>query len=413
MIIYKKDNSVRLQVHQSDDSEMIQEISGEEYVLFKFKSNVFTTFEVGDYITVYGQTFTLKKVVAPIEKNGTNRFDYTLKFKSTMDDLGEVNFQLFDNTTISVVPAYNTSTTYSQGDVVSYHTLHWKYISSTPTAGNAPAENEYWAIKSTITCYVPPYNSATTYTYGDTVDYNNNYFMHIGSVDTAGVAPVEGEHWTVVKTAPMWDFSTILTPTRYAQLIVDNMNRARPNQTWTVGYCIPAEPKESTFSNVKCLDAASSIAELFETEFWVEGYSVNFGKRSNVTSITMQFGKGGGFTKVIRNEVTESRKVTRLIALGGEANLLGTYRNGSKRLMLPNRYYLDADNIDLSSPLEDTQTWDDIIPTMQHATEDTTRQRRITQVIRFCIVDIRGIASQQLQGLRQRKERIGSIAKVL
>lgn len=370
MIIYKKDNSVRLQVHQSDDSEMIQEISGEEYVLFKFKSNVFTAFEVGDYITVYGQTFTLKKVVAPIEKSGTNRFDYTLKFKSTRDDLGEVNFQLFDNTTISVVPAYNPSTTYSQGDVVSYHTLHWKYISTTPTSGNAPAENEYWAIKSTVTSYVPPYNSATTYTYGDTVDYKNNYFMHIGSVDTVGVAPVEGEHWTVVKTAPMWDFSTILTPTRYAQLIVDNMNRARPNQTWTVGYCIPAEPKESTFSNVKCLDAASSIAELFETEFWVDGYSVNFGKRSNVTSITMQFGKGGGFTKVVRNEVTESRKVTRLIALGGEANLLGTYRNGSKRLMLPNRYYLDADNIDLSSPLEDTQTWDDIIPTMQHATED-------------------------------------------
>jgi hypothetical protein len=370
MIIYKKDNSVRLQVHQSDDSEMIQEISGEEYVLFKFESNVFTTFEVGDYITVYGQTFTLKKVVAPIEKSGTNRFDYTLNFKSTRDDLGEVNLQLFDNTTISVVPAYNPSTTYSQGDVVSYHTLHWKYISPTPTSGNAPAENEYWAIKSTITSYVPPYNSATTYTYADTVDYNNNYFMHIGAVDTVGVSPVEGDHWTVVKTAPMWDFSTILTPTRYAQLIVDNMNRARPNQTWTVGYCIPAEPKESTFSNVKCLDAASSIAELFETEFWVDGYSVNFGKRSNVTSITMQFGKGGGFSKVVRNEVTESRKVTRLIALGAERNLLGTYRNGSKRLMLPNKYYMDADNIDLSSPLEDTQTWDDVYPCMQHATED-------------------------------------------
>ena len=50
MIIYKKDNSVRLQVHQSDDSEMIQEISGEEYALFKFKSNVFTTFEVGEKV---------------------------------------------------------------------------------------------------------------------------------------------------------------------------------------------------------------------------------------------------------------------------------------------------------------------------------------------------------------------------
>ena len=57
MIIYKKDNSVRLQVHQSDDSEMIQEISGEEYVLFKFESNVFTTFEVGDYITIWSDFY--------------------------------------------------------------------------------------------------------------------------------------------------------------------------------------------------------------------------------------------------------------------------------------------------------------------------------------------------------------------
>lgn len=370
MNIYSKYNILRSNLHASEDSELIQEISGEEYVNVKLSSNYFIPFQIGDYVTVYGSTYRLKKIPSPIDKNGSNRFEYTLKFESNRADLADVNLQLFDNTTIEVVPAYNPSTTYSSGNVVSYHTLHWQYINATPSSGNTPAENDYWALKSTVTNYVPDYSAATNYTYGNIVSYNNNYYMHIGSTDTAGVAPVEGEHWTVVKTAPMWDFSTILTPTRYAQLIVDNMNRARPNQTWTVGYCIPAEPKETTFSNVKCLEACSSIAELFETEFWIDGYSINFGKRSNATAITMAYGKGNGFKKVTRNEVTESRKVTRLIALGAEKNLLGTYRNGSNRLMLPNKYYLDAVDIDLSSPMEDTQTWDEIYPTMQHATEN-------------------------------------------
>ena len=379
--IYDKNNAVRVKLHvddgsavqavyNEDDAALNQEISNEEFVNIRITSVAFISFQVGDYLEAYGNTYRLKKVPAPIDKNGSNRFEYTLKFESNRADLAEVNLQLFDNTTVGVVPAYNQATTYSQGDVVSYHTLHWQYINATPSAGNTPAENDYWALKSTVTNYVPDYSAATNYTYGNIVSYNNNYYMHIGPTDTAGVHPVEGEHWTVVKTAPMWDFSTILTPTRYAQLIVDNMNRARPNQTWTVGYCVPAEPKETTFSNVKCLEACSSIAELFETEFWVDGYSVNFGKRSNTTAITMAYGKGNGFKKVTRNEVTESRKVTRLTALGAERNLPGTYRNGSTRLMLPNKYYLDSSNIDISTPLEDPQTWNDVYPTMQHATED-------------------------------------------
>ena len=38
--------------------------------------------------------------------------------------------------------------------------------------------------------------------------------------------------------------------------------------------------------------------------------------------------------------------------------------------MLPDGYYLDADNIDLNNPLEGTMTWDDIYPYMAHATDD-------------------------------------------
>ena len=60
----------------------------------------------------------------------------------------------------------------------------------------------------------------------------------------------------------------------------------------------------------------------------------------------MAYGQGNGLKDIVRSEVSNTKKVTRLIALGSERNILGTYRNGSPRLMLPTNYYMDSDNID-------------------------------------------------------------------
>jgi chitodextrinase len=366
--IYTKTNAIRLIVNDSDDSQIYQELSGEEYVTLSIKIDHYVPFSVGDYITVFGNVYSLKKIPAPVDKNSTIEFIYTLKFESSRADLGDVNFQLFDNTTIDVVPAYNPANSYQIGNVCAYRDLYWECIS--PVTNIAPAENDYWALRSTVTNYVQPYNDATTYSYGDIVQYDYNYFKHIGSVDTVGVTPIEGDNWTIIRTAPQWDFSITLTPQRYAQLVVDNMRRARPKQNWIVGYCMPASPKVLSFSCVKCLDALGTISEAFETEFWIDGYSVNIGKRAHSTGLTFKYGENNGLENITRGELSENKKVTRLIALGGTQNLLGTYRNGSNRLMLPNRYYLDADNIDLDMPLEDTQIWEDIFPSMSHATDD-------------------------------------------
>ena len=373
--IYKSDGTIRIAIHESADSYVNPKISDEEYAQINFISGDIIPFEVGDYVSLYGMYYTLLKVPTPLKKLASTHWDYKLKFESPRADCDNVNLQLFDNTTSALTPAYNPLSTYVKGDVVVYHTLSWECTSNTSINGIAPEEGQYWQIKSNVTHAVADYISSNTYSYGDEAVYNYCIWKHIGSVDTYGVHPEEGEHWTQLTTAPKWDFSAVLTPTRWAQLFCDNMNRARPNQNWSVGLCLPDQPKEQAFSNVSVLSAVGSIAEMYETEFWIgqtshNNYAINIGKKSSVTALTMKYGSAYGFKNIERDEVTENKKTTRLIALGGTKNLLPTYRGGSKRLMLPDKYYLDSNNIDIKNPLEGTYTWDDIYPCMMHATDD-------------------------------------------
>jgi len=284
----------------------MQTVADEEYVTFKFKYTSVVDFQVGDNLTVYGSKYILRKLPTPIVKNGSNNYEYTLKFQSPRAICNEVNFTLFDDT----------------------------------------------------------------------------------------------------DTPAIYDFPVTLSPKKYAELIVNNMNRIRTNENWVVGQCIDATPKEGTFSNASCLTAMVDIATLFETESWVSiadngDYEVNIGKRVYVSEeeLILEQGKNKGLTKITRNESTTTTKVTRLVALGGETNIRGTYRNGSPRLMLPDSPYIDSENIDLDNIIEKVVTWDDIYPSLEHATEDfsiTTAYTAGAQVLYNniswdCVTDCVGI----------------------
>lgn len=373
--IYKSDGTIRTTQHESPDSYFNPKISDEENAQINFEIGEYINFEVGDYILLYGFYLTLYSIPTPLKKSSNNRYSYQLKFESPRYGMSKVNLLLFDNTTSLQTPDYNPLATYSKGNVVKYHTLYWECVSDSPITGITPEEGQYWQLKSNVTHEVPEYNPATTYTSGDEVTYNLCIWKHIGAVDTVGVHPEEGDSWTQITTAPDFDFSAVLTPRRWAQLFCDNMNRARPKENWSVGYTISDQPKEQAFTNAYVLDALGGTAELYNTEFWIgqlshNNYTINIGKKSNQTSLVMKYGGGNGFKNIERDEVTENNKITRLVALGGTSNIPSTYRGGSKRLMLPNSYYLDADNIDLNNPLEGTMTWDDIYPCMLHATDD-------------------------------------------
>lgn len=333
MIIYTKTGAVRATIHESSDAEVLLQISDEEYFQTKVDLSSYVDFSVGDYVTVYGQVYHIAKKPTP-EKKGSNSYSWTLKFVSAREYLAGVNFSLFDNTTLN---AYDADTIYCMDSVVSNNGSNWRYIYETATKGNTPAENTYWTQIFQWT--------NTAYTEGVFV-YNLNVVYRC--LTTGTFALVEGANWTVVNTAPMWDFSTVLSPTGYAQMICDCMNAEVPTQHWVVGSCLAAMPRQLAFSNIQCLEASASIADLFETEFFVDmdgtDYRLNFNKISYTADpqVELAQGEGNGLTNISCQENTETKKVTRLIALGGTRNLNGTYRNGSPRLMLPDRYFIDS-----------------------------------------------------------------------
>jgi len=368
MIIYDKSNQIRLDAHESTDSEILFQISNEEYASIKFELNSWISFDAGDYVTLFGNRYTLMDKPAPIAVNGTNRYSYTLKFESPRAFLDKVNFELFDDTTLLIINKYDVKTIYVKGSVVQSDTnVVWRFIYDTPKSGIALEEGIYWT-------QVP------SYSFGNYVAENYVYILNVVylCLKNTSIAPVEGEFWTVVNTAPAFDFTSILTPHGYAELLVGNMNRARPNQHWVVGNCIASNPLTQAFSNMTCLGALTSICNLFQTEHWIDMvlinevncFRININKLAYITTPTIQLEQGNGLTSITKQEVSGTSKITRLVALGSTSNLYGTYRNGSNRLMLPNRYYIDSLNIDTQNPLEGVVTFDDIKPELHHATDD-------------------------------------------
>ena len=378
MIVYTKEGLIRVEADESSDSEVLFQISNEEYASAKFELNSWIPFDTGDYVNLFNNRYTLLDKPAPIVVNGTNKYSYTLKFESPRAFLDKVNFELFDDTSLLVINSYDAKTIYCKGSVVLASTnLVWRFIYDTPTVGSALTEGAYWT-------QVPSYSSGS-YVKGNYVHILNVVYL---CLKNTSIAPVEGEFWTVVNTAPAFDFTSILTPRGYAELLVSNMNRARPNQTWVVGSCIASNPLSQAFSNVTCLGALTSVCNLFQTEHWIDmdgdNFRININKLAyiapkiiqdpqvlNYTNTdTLILEQGNGLTSITKQEVSGTSKITRLVALGSTSNLYGTYRNGSNRLMLPNRYYLDSLNIDTQNPLEGVVTLDDIKPELHHATED-------------------------------------------
>ena len=364
MIIYTSLNTTRIDTHESSDSEVISQISNEEYATIKLELNSWIPFDAGDHVYLFDNKYTLLDKPSPIDINGSNRYSYTLKFESSRAFLDQVNFELFDDTSLLVIDKYDPKTIYCKGNVVSSSTnIVWRFIGDTPSVGIALIEGAFW---TQVASY-----STGNYVSGNYVYISNVVYL---CLKNTSLQPVEGEFWTVVNTAPAFDFTSILSPKDYAKLLCDNMNRARPNQHWIVGSCIGANPLSQAFSNVTCLGALTTISNLFQTEHWIDmdgnNFRININKLAIITNPIIRLEQGNGLSSITKQEVSGANKITRLVALGSEKNLYGTYRNGSNRLMLPNRYYIDSSNIDPNNPLEGVQTWDDVMPELHHATDD-------------------------------------------
>lgn len=130
-------------------------------------------------------------------------------------------------------------------------------------------------------------------------------------------------------------FSLDGSPAEHLQKVIDNLNRISGTNTWVLGSVISAPNQNIEYNNVFCSEALSLISDAFETEWWIEGNTLNLSRCEYGDLVELGYMKG--LTELNREENANDVKFfTRLIPLGATRNIdRKTY--GFSRLQLPNR----------------------------------------------------------------------------
>lgn len=137
-------------------------------------------------------------------------------------------------------------------------------------------------------------------------------------------------------------FSYEGSPRDHVQKVVDSLNYMEGGNRWVTGTVIDAPNLSLDYNNVFCDQALTELAGKLETEWWIEGYTVNLCRCEFGEAV--ELGYLHGLTNLQRSDNnTDVRFFTRLIPLGSTKNIdKGLY--GFKRLQLPGREkYVDKD----------------------------------------------------------------------
>ena len=130
-------------------------------------------------------------------------------------------------------------------------------------------------------------------------------------------------------------FSLDGSPREHLQKWVDNMNRIYGEERWRIGDVIDAPNQNIEYSNTTCWDALASMAEIFSTEWWSDGFYINLCRCERGERVELGYGKG--LTSLTPTENSDDVKFfTRLIPLGSTRNI-DRSRYGFSRLQLPDR----------------------------------------------------------------------------
>lgn len=185
-------------------------------------------------------------------------------------------------------------------------------------------------------------------------------------------------------------FNLTTTLSTFAELICSNMNAFLGVDYWRVGN-IPEELSTKTvalsFDGVTCWDAVLNIANLFDTEWWVDddaspaSVTLNFGKCLHGEA--EQFAEGGVVIKMpIAKRGVNADYGTRFYVFGGTRNIPKNYRHteqggvtnhiSERRLLLPKgRQYIDAvENLAPQDVVEQVVFLDDIYPKNEETITD-------------------------------------------
>ena len=127
-------------------------------------------------------------------------------------------------------------------------------------------------------------------------------------------------------------FSYDATAADHLRLICDNINRIKGADTWRVGEVISTGNVNIEYDNMFCFDALSEIAKKFDTEWWIDGSTINLSRCEHGTIVPLGYGKGLRRLTRVANDTVPF--FTRLYPLGSTRNIVQS-DYGYKRLQLP------------------------------------------------------------------------------
>lgn len=155
------------------------------------------------------------------------------------------------------------------------------------------------------------------------------------------------------------DFSIMGTAEDCLNVILANANRAQSG--WSKGTVDETEVKNVSFSDCKCLEAISKIADEFELEYWIDSdKSIHFTERKPVSGYSFEYGKAKGLKDTTRSVLEGGSLVTRLYVKGAEKNLPKNYRGGQKNLRIDVPYL--EKNTNVYGIKEHIESFPDIFP---------------------------------------------------
>lgn len=146
-------------------------------------------------------------------------------------------------------------------------------------------------------------------------------------------------------------------PRELCDLIIYNLKRVFPDAPWKLGFVIDAEPLSIDFSAQNCLEALSTIANAFTTEYLFEGYTINLYKKQLNSGLVLEYGQNNTLYGLTRQNADNSNIITRLYAYGSNKNIGSNYRFGAQYLRMADGLFIEKTN-DPSWIVEDTVYFD-------------------------------------------------------
>lgn len=130
-------------------------------------------------------------------------------------------------------------------------------------------------------------------------------------------------------------FSLNASPALHLQKWVDNMNRIYGEERWSIGETVDLPKRNIEYNNVTCFEALFLMSDVFETEWWADGFKMNLTRCERGDRV--ELGYMQGLTSLTQSENSDDVKFfTRLIPLGSTKNI-DRSRYGFSRLQLPDR----------------------------------------------------------------------------